>query len=63
MTSTLKLRNLGSLASLIATAPYERISDWKLWNILSAEIFKLHMQSIAGMLLHMNGKFTLEKMK
>jgi hypothetical protein len=62
MTSTLPKGTLGSVASLLATTPYQGNPDrnHKLWNIISSEKYILHA---AGMLLHINGKFTMGKLK
>ena len=62
MTSTLPKGTLGSVASLLATTPYQGNPDrnHKLWNIISSEKYILHA---AGMLLYINGKFTMGKLK
>jgi hypothetical protein len=63
MTSTLQNKTLGSVASLLAATLYQGNPDrnHKLWNIVSSERYILHAGA-AGMLLHINGKFTMEKL-
>ena len=62
MTSTLPKGTLGSVASLLVATLYQGNPDrnHKLWNSISAERYILHT---AGMLLHINGKFTFGKLK
>jgi hypothetical protein len=64
MTSTLPKRTLGSVASLLAATLYQGNPDrnHKLWNIVSSERYTPYAGA-AGMLLHMNGKFTMGKLK
>jgi hypothetical protein len=64
MTSTLPKGNLGSVASLLAATLYQGNPDrnHKLWNIVSSEISTLYAGA-AGMLLHINGTFTMGKLK
>jgi hypothetical protein len=64
MTSTLPKGTLSSVASLLAETldlDLDRIHN--LWNIVSSERYILHMQDAGGMLLHINGKFTMGKLK
>ena len=65
MTSTLPKGTLGSVASLLAGTPYQGNPDrnHKLWNIVSSERYILHYAGAAGILLHINGKFTMGKLK
>jgi hypothetical protein len=65
MTSTLPKGTLGSVASLLAGTPYQGNPDrnHKLWNIVSAGRYILHYAGAAGILLHINGKFTMGKLK
>ena len=60
MTSTLPKGNLGSVASLLAATLYQGNPDrnHKLRNIVSSEIY-IPYAGAAGMLLHINGKFTM----
>jgi hypothetical protein len=55
---------LGSVASLLAVALYQGnpYRNHKLWNIVSTERY-ISYAGAAGMLLYMNGKFTMGKMK
>jgi hypothetical protein len=50
---------------LLAATLYKENAErnHKFWNILSTEIYILHYAGAAGMLLHMNVKFTMEKSK
>jgi hypothetical protein len=52
------------LTSLIGATPYQGNPDWnhKLWNIESTERYTPYAGA-AGMLLHINGKFTMGKLK
>ena len=61
MTSTYPIGSLGSVASLLAATLYQgnRERKHKLWNIVSTERYA----GAAGMLLHMNGNFTMGKLK
>jgi hypothetical protein len=53
---------LGSVASLVkATLYWYTGGCHKLWNIISTKRYILHAGS-AGMLLHINGKFTMGKL-
>ena len=53
-----------SIGSLFAATVYQGHPDrkHKLWNIISTESYIHHTYACAGMLLHINGKFTMEKM-
>ena len=64
MTSTLPRGTLGSVASLLAATIYQGnpIRNHKLWNIVSTERYT-PCASAAGMLLHINGKFTMGKLR
>jgi hypothetical protein len=64
MTSTLPKGTLGSVASLLAATLYQGYPDrnHKLWNIVSSERYKNPYASAAGMLLHINGKYTMGKL-
>jgi len=64
MTSTLPKGTLGSVDSLLAATLYQRNPDrnHKLWYIVSIERYTPYVGA-AGMLLHMNGKFTMGKFK
>ena len=67
MTSALPKGTRGSVASLLATTRYQKNPDrnhnlHKLGNIVSSEIYTLYAGA-AGMLLHINGKFTMGKLK
>ena len=64
MTSTLPKGTLGSVASLLAATFYHRNPDsnHKLRNIVSSEIYTPYTGD-AGMLLHINGTFTIGKLK
>ena len=64
MTSSLPLRSLGSAASLLAATFYQGYPDWnhKLWNIVSTKRYTPYAGA-AGMLLHINGKFTMGRLK
>jgi hypothetical protein len=61
MTSTLPKGTLGLVASYLATTLYQGnpVRNHKLWNIVSSERYA----GAAGMLLHINGKFTIGKLK
>jgi hypothetical protein len=50
---------------LLAATLYKGNTDknHKLWNIISIERYILHNAGAAGILLHMNGKFTMGKLK
>ena len=64
MTSTLPKGTLGSVASLLAeTLDLDLDRNQNLWNIVSSERYILHMQDAGGMLLHINGMFTMGKLK
>ena len=66
MTSTLPKGTLGSVASLLAAILYQEHTDrnHKLWNIVSSETeIYTPYAGAAGMLLHINGKFTMGKLK
>ena len=64
MTSTLPKGTLGSIASLLAeTIDLDLDRNHKLWNIVSYQRYILHMQDAGGMLLHINRKFTMGKLK
>jgi len=68
MTSIKQTRALGSLSSLLAATFYQGNPDrnHKLWNIGSTEKYIYHIMAYAGadgMLLHINGKFTMGKLK
>ena len=65
MTSTLPRGTLGSVASLLAATLYQGNPDrnHKFWNVVSSERYILHMQDAGGMLLHINGMFTMGKLK
>ena len=60
-TSALPKGTLGSVASLLAATLYQGNPDrnHKLWNIVSYTPYA----STAEMLLHINGKFTMGKLK
>ena len=62
--STLPRGTLGSVASLLVATLYQGNPDTnhKLWNIVSTEIYTANAGA-AGMLLHINGKFTMGKLK
>ena len=64
MISTYQIGTLDSVAFLLVATLYEgnpgRNHD--LWNIGSSEIYTPY-QGAAGMLLHINGKFTKRKLK
>ena len=64
MTSTWPIRTLGSVASLLAATLYQGNPDriHMLWNIVSTEIYTPY-EGAAGMLLHINEKFTIGKLK
>ena len=55
----------GPVASLLAATLYQGNSDrnLKLWNIISTGRYILHIAGAAGMLLHINGKFIMRKLK
>ena len=56
----------GSVAALLTATLYQGMHDWnhKLWNIGSTEIYiYTPYAGAAGMLLHINGKFTMGKFK
>ena len=63
-TLTLLRGTLASVASLLAATLYQGNPDTnhKLWNIVSTEIYTAYAGA-AGMLLHINGKFTMGKLK
>jgi hypothetical protein len=63
MTSTLPKGTLGSVASLLPATLYQgnHDSNHKLLNMVSSERY-IHAAA-AGMLLHINGKFTIGKLK
>jgi hypothetical protein len=66
MTSTLPKATLGSVASLLAAILYQEHTDrnHKIWNIVSSETeIYTPYAAAAGMLLHINGKFTMGKLK
>jgi hypothetical protein len=65
MTSTYLRGTLGSVASLFAVTFYYGNPDrnHKFWNIALTERYILHMQGLLERLLHMNGKFTMGKLK
>ena len=66
MTSTLPKATLGSVASLLAAILYQEHTDrnHKIWNIVSSETeIYTPYAGAAGMLLHINGKFTMGKLK
>jgi hypothetical protein len=65
MTSTLPKGTLGSVTSLLAANLYQGNPDrnHKLWNIASSESYIFQNAVAAGMLLHINGKFTMGKLK
>jgi len=60
MTSSSPLGTLGSESSLLASTLYQGNPDRnnKLWNIGSTEIYTRDT-GVAGMLLHINGNFTM----
>ena len=62
--STLPKGTHGSVASLLAATLYQGNHDrnHKLWNIASSEIYTPYAGA-AGMLLHINGKFTMGQLK
>jgi hypothetical protein len=64
MTSTYPIGTLGSVASLLAATFYQGNPDrnHKLWNIVSTKRYTPYAGA-AGMLLHINGKFTMGKSK
>ena len=64
MTSTKLRGTIGSVDSLLAATLYQGNPDrnHKLWNIVSTEIYTPYAGA-AGMLLHMNEKFTMGKLK
>ena len=64
MTSTYPIGTLGSVASLLAATFYQGNPDrnHKLWNIVSTKRYTPYAGD-AGMLLHINGKFTMGKSK
>jgi hypothetical protein len=66
-TSTKPRGTLGSVASLLAAALYQGNPDRNhtLWNIVSTERYPVYTPpaGAAGMLLHINGKFTMGKLK
>jgi hypothetical protein len=50
---------------LLAATLYQGNPDrnLKLWNIVSTGRYILHIAGAAGMLLHINGKFIMRKLK
>ena len=64
MSSTYLRGTLGSVASLLAATLYQGnpYIKHKLWNTVSTERYTPYAGA-AGMLLHMNGKFTMGKLK
>ena len=64
MTSTYPIGTLGSVASLLAVTFYQGNPDrnHKLWNIVSTKRYTPYAGA-AGILLHINGKFTMGKSK
>ena len=64
MTSTYLRGTLSSVASLLAATLYQGNPDrsHKLWNITSTERYTPYAGA-AGMLLYINGKFTMRKLK
>jgi hypothetical protein len=63
MTSTKPIGTLGSVTSLLTANLYqENPGNHKLWNIGSTET-NTSYTGAAGMLLHINGKFTIGKLK
>ena len=65
MTSILPKGTLGSVASLSAATLYQGnpYRNHKLWNVVSSERLYTPYAGAAGMLLHINGKLTMGKMK
>ena len=66
MTSTLPKGTRGSVAALLAATLYQGnyARNHKLWNIISSEIYiYTPYAGAAGMLLHINGKFTMRKLQ
>jgi hypothetical protein len=64
MISTLPKGTHGSVASLLAATLYQGNHDrnHKLWNIVSSGIYT-PFAGAAGMLLHINEKFTIGQLK
>ena len=66
ITSTSQIGTLGSVGSLLAAPLYQGNTDrnHKLWNIVSTERYTQQcILHAVGMLLHINGKFTMGKLK
>ena len=63
VTSTLPKGTIGSVASMLAATLYQGNPDTnKLWNTVSSEMHTPYAGA-AGILLHINGKFTMGKFK
>jgi hypothetical protein len=64
MTFVLPLKTFGSIGKLFATILYQGIPDGKdmIWNIISNGRYTTYA-ALTGILLHINGKFTMGKSK